>query len=98
MNKSSRSLNSRKTESPLTASPQRAGALYRFLYRLWRETRGQNLTEYALLVAMVALSLVSASQKLGCTVGCMLEEASISIDKARGHIPPGQQKKCSKTC
>ncbi len=70
----------------------------RALCQLWREVRGQNLTEYALLVAVLALALVSASQTLGCTVPCMFEEAAISIQKARGHIPPGQQKKCSRKC
>ena len=67
-------------------------------FKLWREVRGQNLTEYALLVAVLALALVSASQTLGCTVSCMFEEAANSIQKARGHIPPGQQKKCTKKC
>jgi len=70
----------------------------RALFRLWREVRGQNLTEYALLVAVLALALVSASQTLGCTVGCVFEQAADSIEKARGKIPPGQQKKCTKKC
>lgn len=65
---------------------------------LWREVRGQNLTEYALIVALLALACVSASQKLGCNIACAFEEAAISIEKARGKIPPGQQKKCTRTC
>jgi Flp pilus assembly pilin Flp len=73
-------------------------AKMRALFQLWREVHGQDLTEYALLVAVLALALVTAYQTLGCTVSCMFEEAAISIQKARGHIPPGQQKKCSRKC
>ncbi len=70
----------------------------RALFRLWREVRGQDLTEYALLVMLLALGLVSASQTLGCTVSCMFEQAGISIEKARDKIPPGQEKKCTRAC
>ena len=42
----------------------------RALFQLWREVRGQDLTEYALLVAMLALALVSDQpEPLGLTAG-----------------------------
>lgn len=63
-------------------------------YRLWREVSGQNLTEYALILALLALAAVAWVPKLGCELGCVYKQASISIEKARGNIPPGQQKKC----
>ena len=36
----------------------------KFLVRLWKEQRGQDLVEYALLLLMIALALVASTKKL----------------------------------
>ena len=70
----------------------------RILSRLLREMYGQDLAEYALLLLMVSLAAVAAIPKLACAVGCIYEEAALSIEKGRDDIPPGQEKKCVKKC
>jgi Flp pilus assembly pilin Flp len=68
------------------------------LSRLLREMHGQDVAEYALLLLMVSLASVAAIPKLACAVGCVYEEAAITIEKGRDGIPPGQEKKCMNKC
>ena len=76
----------------------RPSRLRRLLRGLWQDSRGQDLVEYGLLVTLIALGLTAAVDKFGCHLSCILEEAAVSIEKARGIIPPGQEKKCTRTC
>ena len=70
----------------------------RFLSSLWRDIRGQDLTEYALLLVLLSLGAVSTMPKLACEVACVFELTADAIEKARQRIPPGQQMKCSRQC
>jgi len=74
------------------------GFVYRLLIRLLRETRGQNLAEYALLLLLVALGAIAAVQGLACGVNCAFEVAGKVVDKATGKIPPGKLISCNKKC
>jgi pilus assembly protein Flp/PilA len=40
----------------------------KFCHRFWRETRGQDLVEYALAAGLVAVAAVAAIPALGTTV------------------------------
>jgi len=72
--------------------------VYRLLIRLLRETRGQNLPEYALLLLLVALGAIAAVQELGCAVNCAFEVAGEAVAEATGKIPPGEPISCNKKC
>lgn len=71
------------------------------LFRLFKDSRGQGLVEYALILVLVSFGAVATQQVLACEVGCAMEltgkrlENFMSIGKK---IPPGQLKKCSKMC
>lgn len=66
--------------------------------RLRREKLGQNLAEYALLLAMLSLGSIAVVPKLACNIICVFEGASDMLDRARSKIPPGQYRKCLRQC
>jgi len=72
------------------------GFVYRLLIRLLRETRGQNLAEYALLLVLIALAATASIQELACHVNCAYEVAGKAL--AKGKNPPGQSVSCNKKC
>ena len=83
------------------ASPRRAGVVRKILSRLLRETRAQDVVEYALLLMMLSLASVAVIPELACAIHCAFVEAADSIDDAAEgkppkKIPPGQKKKCCK--
>jgi len=53
--------------------------LKKFLARLRNEEKGQDLTEYALLLAFVALVVIAIVKGLGSTVECVFSKASASL-------------------
>ncbi len=52
------------------------------LKRLWKEEEGQDLTEYALLMVLIALIAVASMQKLGQTVSNVFSNAAVSLTSA----------------
>ena len=51
----------------------------RVLYRLLVSTEGQDLIEYALLAALIALAAVTAMQTLGGAINSKFENASSQL-------------------
>lgn len=51
----------------------------RELVRLWREEEGQDLVEYALLVVLVALVLISAMQSLASGISTVFSNAAANL-------------------
>jgi len=49
------------------------------LRRLWKEEKGQDLTEYALLLAFIALVSIAIIQGLGSIVESVFSNASSSL-------------------
>ena len=49
------------------------------LKRLWKEENGQDLTEYALLLVLIALASISAMQNLGSAVNNVFSEAATNM-------------------
>lgn len=47
--------------------------------RLWVETEGQDLTEYALLVVLIALAAIAAVTKLGSAVSDVFSNAAVNL-------------------
>jgi Flp pilus assembly pilin Flp len=66
--------------------------------KLWRGIRGQDLTEYALLLVVLVLAVVAVVPRFACNLYCIFEQTAVSLDKARAGIPPGQQQKCTRNC
>jgi len=49
------------------------------LDRLWHEEEGQDLTEYGLLLVMIALAAIAAMGNLGSAINGMFSSASSSL-------------------
>ena len=47
--------------------------------RLWYEEAGQDLTEYALLVVLIALAAVATTKKLGSAASDVFSNAAASL-------------------
>ena len=66
-----------------------------------KDSRGQGLVEYLLMLAIVAFGSVAAEQAFACQVSCAFEIATYRMERIildAKKIPPGQLKKCSKKC
>ena len=85
-------------QSPANRQP--VGTVARLLAWLIRETRGQDVVEYALLLVMLALAAVGSIPELACAIQCAFEDTADSLQndpgKGRKPNPPGQEKKCCK--
>jgi len=49
------------------------------LDRLWKEEEGQDLTEYGLLLVMIALAAIAMMQSLGSAISAEFSSASSSL-------------------
>jgi pilus assembly protein Flp/PilA len=52
------------------------------LMRLWEEQDGQDLTEYALLLALVALGAIAAMSSLGSAINTAFGNATNTLNNA----------------
>ena len=50
------------------------------LKRLWQEEEGQDLTEYALLVVLIALAAVTAMQGLATAIGSTFQSIATKLN------------------
>jgi pilus assembly protein Flp/PilA len=50
--------------------------------RLWEEQDGQDLTEYALLLALVALGAIAAMSSLGSAINTAFGNATNTLNNA----------------
>lgn len=49
------------------------------LRRLWQEEEGQDLTEYALLLVLIALVCISAMNTLASSIGNVFSNAAANL-------------------
>ena len=56
----------------------------KFLVRLWRDEEGQDLTEYALLVVLVALAAIGGMKGLATAIGTAFNNAVTALTAAAG--------------
>lgn len=54
----------------------------RIIKRLWKEEEGQDLTEYALLMVLIALVAIVSMQTLGQTISNVFSNASQNLTTA----------------
>jgi Flp pilus assembly pilin Flp len=47
--------------------------------RIWRETEGQDLVEYALIVAAIALALIVSVKGIATAVSSMYDSISLAL-------------------
>jgi len=52
------------------------------LKRLWKEEEGQDLTEYALLMVLIALVAIVSMQTLGQTISNVFSNAAVNLSSA----------------
>ncbi len=52
--------------------------------RLWTEENGQDLTEYALLLALLALGAIATVHTLATTLNNMFQNSASSVATAAG--------------
>ncbi len=51
----------------------------RLLSRLWRDEAGQDLTEYALLLVLIALAAIVSMQTLANTINNVFSNAAVNL-------------------
>jgi pilus assembly protein Flp/PilA len=51
----------------------------KFLIRFWKETEGQDLVEYALIVAVIALGLIAAVRAVAAALISLYESISAAL-------------------
>jgi pilus assembly protein Flp/PilA len=51
----------------------------KFLQRFWKETDGQDLVEYALIVAVIALGLIAAVRAVAAALVSLYESISAAL-------------------
>lgn len=56
----------------------------RVLKRLWKEQDGQDLTEYALLVVLIALAAITAMQTLATGIVSVFTNAAANLTSTAG--------------
>ncbi len=49
------------------------------LMRLWREEAGQDLTEYALLMVLIALVAITSMQTVGKAISNVFSNAAVNL-------------------
>jgi pilus assembly protein Flp/PilA len=54
------------------------------LVHLWKDEDGQDLTEYALLLALVALGAIAAMSTLGSAINSAFSGATSTLNNAVG--------------
>ena len=52
--------------------------------RFWKETDGQDLVEYALIVAAIALGMIAAVQGIGNALNSLFESISLALATVAG--------------
>jgi pilus assembly protein Flp/PilA len=53
-----------------------------YLLRLWKEEEGQDLTEYALLLVLIALAAIVVMSNLGSAVNRVFSSGSSTLNSA----------------
>jgi Flp pilus assembly pilin Flp len=53
-----------------------------FMFRLWKEEEGQDLTEYALLLVLIALAAVVVMGTLGSAINNVFSTAASKLTSA----------------
>ena len=51
----------------------------KLLWRLWREEAGQDLTEYALLMVLIALAAVASMKTLANAISNVYSNAAVNL-------------------
>jgi pilus assembly protein Flp/PilA len=53
-----------------------------YLLRLWKEEEGQDLTEYALLLVLIALAAIVVMSSLGSAVNAVFSRGASTLNSA----------------
>ena len=56
----------------------------RLLCRLWEDERGQDLTEYVLIILLVVIVVIATLELLGGEIGNRYDAAKASVQSATG--------------
>lgn len=66
-----------------------------------RNTTGQGIVEYLLLLALISFGVVAALPTLACRMQCAFENVATQLEyllTTGKKVPPGQARKCTKEC
>ena len=68
-------------QTPLSGTPaiREEPTMNATLKRLWEEEEGQDLTEYALLMVLIALVSVASMQTIGTTISNVFSNAAVNL-------------------
>jgi Flp pilus assembly pilin Flp len=68
-----------QSEVPAVERFRRGGKMQNLINRLWQEEQGQDLTEYALLLVLVALVAATTMKTLGQAVSDVFANAAANL-------------------
>jgi pilus assembly protein Flp/PilA len=71
-----------KEHLPLTSTHGRNSLMTELLKRLWQEEEGQDLTEYALLLVLIALAAITVMGTLGSAINNVFSTAASNLTAA----------------
>ena len=54
----------------------------KLMIRLWKEEEGQDLTEYALLLVLIALAAITVMSNLGSAINQVFSSGSSTLNSA----------------
>jgi pilus assembly protein Flp/PilA len=63
----------------MSSENREAVQMKNLLMRLWNEEDGQDLTEYALLVVLIALAAITAMKGLATAIGTAFSQIATSL-------------------
>jgi pilus assembly protein Flp/PilA len=66
----------------LTSTHGRKKLMMELLKRLWQEEEGQDLTEYALLLVLIALAAIAVMGSLGNQINAVFSSAASTLNSA----------------
>jgi len=61
---------------------KRGNTMKKQLLRLWKEEEGQDLTEYALLLVLIALAAIAVMSNLGVAINTVFSQGASTLSSA----------------
>ena len=65
--------------SPLNLKAKEGEEMKNLYMKLWKDEEGQDLTEYALLVVLLALAAVAGMNKLASSINGVFSSAAVNL-------------------
>ncbi len=69
----------RRVKWPFHAAARREGPTMRFLFRFWREEEGQDIAEYAVMLAVILVIVIGTVRLIGSRANAVFSNVASAI-------------------